>query len=245
MKIIFLGTNGWFDSKQGSTPCVLVKTKKYNLLLDAGFGLAKAGNYLDRGKPVFLWLGHFHLDHIIGLHALPQLGLKKITVISQIGAEKIIQRIVGHPFSANPKEYGLEIEFLEVEPGSKQKPFTFKCLELDHIDRTLGIRIEAEGKIVSYLSDTAPCENSLILAKDADVLIHECASEKEDNFVWGHTCPISAAKTAKNAQTKKLFLFHFNPALAVNQQDRDKAENEAREFFDQTVASFDGLQVEV
>jgi ribonuclease BN (tRNA processing enzyme) len=36
MKIIFLGTNGWYDTKTGNTVSTLIVTKEHNIVLDAG-----------------------------------------------------------------------------------------------------------------------------------------------------------------------------------------------------------------
>jgi len=47
MDIIFLGTNGWYDSPTGSTICTLINSQSYHILLDAGNGLYKA----DLGEP--------------------------------------------------------------------------------------------------------------------------------------------------------------------------------------------------
>ena len=47
MDIIFLGTNGWYDSPTGSTICTLINSERYHILLDAGNGIHKA----DLGEP--------------------------------------------------------------------------------------------------------------------------------------------------------------------------------------------------
>ncbi len=47
MDIIFLGTNGWYDSPTGSTICTLISSERYHILLDAGNGIHKA----DLGEP--------------------------------------------------------------------------------------------------------------------------------------------------------------------------------------------------
>ena len=70
MKIYFLGTMGWFDTKLGNTLCVLVDTGKEYIIFDAGTGFSKIDNYIKDKRPIYLFLSHFHLDHIIGLHAL-------------------------------------------------------------------------------------------------------------------------------------------------------------------------------
>ena len=41
MKVLFLGTNGWYDTKTGNTTCILIETKKEYIILDAGNGFYK------------------------------------------------------------------------------------------------------------------------------------------------------------------------------------------------------------
>ena len=38
MKIIFLGTIGWYDTETGNTVCTLIETKREFIILDAGSG---------------------------------------------------------------------------------------------------------------------------------------------------------------------------------------------------------------
>ncbi len=65
MKIVFLGTNGWYDSPRGNTVCILIETDEASILLDAGNGLYKADRHIVPEKPVHLFISHTHLDHII------------------------------------------------------------------------------------------------------------------------------------------------------------------------------------
>ena len=46
MRVIFLGTNGWYDTETGNTICTLVQTERYDILLDAGNGIHRAEHYL-------------------------------------------------------------------------------------------------------------------------------------------------------------------------------------------------------
>ena len=70
MKIFFLGTNGWYDTETGNTLSILIETKHEYIILDAGGGFHKIGRYIKGSKPIYLFLSHMHLDHIIGLHTL-------------------------------------------------------------------------------------------------------------------------------------------------------------------------------
>jgi len=53
VKVIFLGTNGWYDTLTGNTVSTLVKTRDYNIVLDAGNGIAKLSRYMDDNKPTY------------------------------------------------------------------------------------------------------------------------------------------------------------------------------------------------
>ena len=77
MQVTFLGTNGWFDTAAGNTVSVLVQSEEYDIIFDAGNGIAKADRYITQKKPVYLFISHLHIDHIAGLHTLVKFRLKK------------------------------------------------------------------------------------------------------------------------------------------------------------------------
>lgn len=52
MKVIFLGTNGWYDTKTGNTTCILIETDDYFIILDAGNGIYKIDQYIRSKKPI-------------------------------------------------------------------------------------------------------------------------------------------------------------------------------------------------
>lgn len=77
MKINFLGTNGWYSSPTGDTPCILIDSKNYYIVLDAGNGIYKLDNFIKEDKPILLLISHFHLDHTSGLHTLVKFNCKQ------------------------------------------------------------------------------------------------------------------------------------------------------------------------
>ena len=94
MKITFLGTNGWFDTPIGNTICTLIETKSCYIVLDAGNGLRKLEKYIKNEKPIYLFLSHFHLDHIIGFHCKNIFNFKQgIAIYGQKGTKKILNTI--------------------------------------------------------------------------------------------------------------------------------------------------------
>ena len=70
MKVTFLGTNGWYDTDTGNTLCILIESERAFIVLDAGNGIWKLDRSINDRKPIYLFLSHFHLDHVIVLHVL-------------------------------------------------------------------------------------------------------------------------------------------------------------------------------
>jgi ribonuclease Z len=69
------------------------------------------------------------------------------------------------------------------------------------------------GLKIAYVSDTAPCEGALKLAKDADLLIHEAtypAGHEKLAHERGHSTAADAARCAQKAGAKKLIMTHIS-----------------------------------
>lgn len=247
MRITFLGTNGWYDSPTGSTVSALIDTKDAYIILDAGFGIVKARELIKENKPIYLFLTHFHVDHICGLHAISRLGIMQpLTIISHRGLKQMLKTVFNHPYAMPLSELNFKINILEIKEGRYDLPIKFECLKLDHIDETFGYRFYLEDKIIAYCSDTKPCTNDIKLAEKADLLVHECGYFiKPDNDFWGHTDPEGAGEVAKKANVKKLCLTHFGPNAFENKAKRYAGQKRARKIFKNTLAAFDRMTIKI
>lgn len=248
IKITFLGTNGWFDSITGSTTSILIEQDEYYIILDAGEGISKLRQYINYDKPVYLFLSHFHIDHISGLHTLCMNKFSKgLYIIVPKGGKEILKQIINSPFTVPIEKLPYPTEIIEVcEGGTDKFPFKATFLPLIHTTFILGVRLEINNKVIAYCTDTSYCENAIELAQDADVLIAECsmrANETSSSKI--HLNPEMAAKIAKEAYAKKLMLMHFDASRYLAVKDRTEAELNAKETFSNSYASFDGLEIEV
>jgi len=119
MEIIFLGTNGWYDSDTGNTICTLINSEKYHIILDAGNGISKADQYIDDDLPVYLFLSHFHLDHIEGLHILNKFHFSQgLKIFGQKGTREVLNTIVNDPFTVPLEKLPYPVEVGELLPGA-------------------------------------------------------------------------------------------------------------------------------
>ena len=207
MEVILLGTNGWYDTTTGNTISILVKTSEYNIVFDGGNGIHKLDHYLIcNGKTdLYLFLSHFHLDHIEGLHILCKFVLNKLKIFGPSGIKDILKTLVTPPFTVPFSDLRFKSEIHELPDELSEIPFKIKTLPLLHSSLTLGYRIEVEDKVITYCPDTGYCENAVKLAENADLLMAECSHKPgEYNEKWPHLNPETAGKIAKEAVAKKL-----------------------------------------
>jgi ribonuclease BN (tRNA processing enzyme) len=244
MKVRFLGTNGWFDTKAGNTVCTLLETKHAHIVLDAGNGIHKLDKYITDSRPIYLFISHFHLDHIAGLHVLSKFNFSQgINIIGQAGTKAALADIFKAPYSVPFSQLPYEVRILEVGAGIHSVPFPFTALPLLHIHPTFGYRLELDNRKLAYCCDTGPCRNLAELGRDADMLITECALRAGEKLPgWPHLNPQDAAKAALAADAKRLVLTHLDPVKYPDAASRLGAQTAAREIFRNTqVAQDDGV----
>jgi len=245
MKIIFLGTNGWYDTETGNTICTLVQTERYDILLDAGNGIHRAERYIDGGKPVFLFLSHFHVDHIEGLHILMRLPFTKgLCICGPAGSRGILDIFLKEPFTLPLAALPYPARILELPEEAATLPFSVEVFPLHHSVFTLGFRISIDDRIVGYCPDTGYCENAVTLGRSADILITECAFKPgQSNERWPHLNPETAARIAGEAGAERLVLTHFDASLYRTLAERSEAKKVAAGIFPAAEAGTDGLQI--
>jgi ribonuclease BN (tRNA processing enzyme) len=248
MKIVFLGTNGWYDTKTGNTICTLIETNNEYLILDAGNGIYKIDKYIKKDKPIYLFLSHFHMEHITGLHMLTKFNFQQgMTIYGPKGTEEVLKYVINKPFTVPFDKLSTKVKLVDIESGKNPRPeFLEKKLLLKHSDRCLGYRFNLENKMVSYCTDTGSSDNLYKLAEKADLLITECALKSgEFNEKWGHLNPEVAANVAKKSKAKKLVLTHFDANAYKTLKERKQAEDSAKKIFKNTSSAYDRMNIEL
>ncbi|MCJ7632307.1 ribonuclease Z [Candidatus Bathyarchaeota archaeon] len=100
------------------------------------------------------------------------------------------------------------------------------------------------GRKIVYTGDTSPCEATIRLAKDADLLIHEATFDdqlSEKALESGHSTPSQAAEVAKMANTKRLILTHISGRYPEEEGFLDRA----RGIFPETILAEDFMVLKV
>lgn len=116
-------------------------------------------------------------------------------------------------------------------------------LELDGKDF---IGPKQQGRIITILGDTMKHQNSIELARNADVLVHESTFSGEEQSLaksYNHSTNLDAAHTAKEANVSKLVLTHIS-ARYLFAESKD-IEKQAQRVFPNTHLMHDFSVVEI
>jgi len=247
----------------GNTPCIDILTSdQERIIIDAGTGIRNLGADLSRSASgdikATLLLSHTHWDHIQGLPFFePLLGRRNSFKIIgpdrfSLSLEETLARQFLEPYL--PFAYrSLAAEMKVIEKGAGEtvrlsRNVTVRTGGMKHPGGCLGFRIENNGVVFAYCSDTAHVDDSftegvLELAEGADLLIHDShfrnlklAQTFED---WGHSSWEQAVQVAIEAKVRTLALFHYAPEMSDDEVDATVVE--ARRFFPRTLAAREGL----
>ncbi|MFF2089726.1 ribonuclease Z [Paenibacillus sp. NPDC058174] len=97
-----------------------------------------------------------------------------------------------------------------------------------------------KGRIVTILGDTRPCDNTVVLGRDADLLVHEATfadGQQEKAHLYGHSTTVEAAEAARAAGARRLVMTHFSTRFTSDQMPA--LEQEAQAIFPESTAAYD------
>jgi phosphoribosyl 1,2-cyclic phosphodiesterase len=228
----------------GNTSCVQVTlADDTQLVLDAGTGIRNL-TFARGERPghIHILLTHLHLDHIQGLLFFALLFEPEIEVTiwgppSPGGSlQNRIARYLSAPLSpVEVRELPCRLQFRHC-PGAAWTigAATIRAEAVNHRGPTIGFRITEQDATLCYLPDhepalTGPLEQAdtpwisgYALARDADVLLHDCQYSDEEyrlQFGWGHSALSDALCFARRSHAKRTLLTHHDPRHTDDQLD--------------------------
>src|SRR2546423_5039152 len=84
MKLVLLGTGGYFPTSRRQTACLMLP--EFGVVLDAGTGMYRIGELLQTDR-LDIFLTHSHLDHVAGLTYLVNLLPREVLVRTTVHAD--------------------------------------------------------------------------------------------------------------------------------------------------------------
>jgi phosphoribosyl 1,2-cyclic phosphodiesterase len=220
----------------GNTSCIEVTLRSgERLILDAGTGIRALGTSITPDTAgANILLTHLHLDHIQGLMFFAPCFRdgSKIRIWGPASAhaslESRIARYISAPLSpVEVRELPCEVSFLDAPvSGWEIGGATVRAQSVTHRGPTLGYRISDGDATLCYIPDHEPALGESIdeveaqwlsgfeLARDADLLIHDCQYTDEEyagHIGWGHSRINDAMSFASRAGAKRTMIFHHDP----------------------------------
>lgn len=231
----------------GNTSCVEVRLDDGAvLILDGGTGLRALGARLAEDPPprIDLLITHLHVDHVEGLGVFepiwhPETELHIWGPPSPVTSlnERLAWYFSPPLFPVHLSEVPAQTTFHDTPDGEwSVNGARLFSTPIRHPGPTVGYRLEADGKVLAYLTDHEPAfggEDALELppewisgyavAARADVLFHDCQYTEEEyagRIGYGHSSSAHAARFAEIADVGRLVLFHHDPMHPDDELDR-------------------------
>ena len=259
----------------GNTSCVSLQSSDTPpIFFDLGTGLRylngdTSGTESNSAPKPFVGsclLTHLHWDHIQGLPFFKSL-LCKETVLDIYAPKQddgrplreiFLKKICPPIFPISLSEFNATINFHEIgDDDFKIGSAKIMSRFVPHTGPTVGFRVTTNDVSVTYLSDHQQPTNGFSLTTGAkqlcqgtDLLIHDSQytpAEFEQKSDWGHSTLEFAMWVAETTSSKRLALFHHDPARTDDSLDviaerlKIVAQNRGFEVF----AAADGMSVEV
>lgn len=225
----------------GNTACTEIRIGDTPVILDCGTGIRALGLALQRefrDKPIngHIFVGHTHWDHIQGFPFFTPFYSRRnsFRIYSVRGSHNSLEGVFSGAMASDYfpvplNKLACRLEFIEMR-GPVELPGGVKIFfhHLNHPGVAIGFRIEACGKVVTYLSDhesfiklhgdndISRRDNAEISAfvKGSDLLIGEAQYTEEEYAArrgWGHSTYDDMVKCALDAGAKRLAVFHHDP----------------------------------
>lgn len=236
IKVTVLGSGSIIPTKDRFASSIYIEAESHRLILDCGPGTiekmrrANINPWLVDG----VLLTHFHVDHSSDL--LPLIKLRAYDEEGNIASSPPILRVYGPRGLTTFLECLIENNeyYNYISSVFRYKRYT-KIYEMDEDDfmehdglkirskkvrHKMGImyRLEVQNKVIVFSGDTAFDPDIINIAKNADILIHECSYPKE-LLIGEHTSEDDLLRVVSSSMPKILLITHLYPAWRGREED--------------------------
>lgn len=230
LEVIFLGVGEAFDEALSNTS-ILIRYEGGDIpasfLLDCGFTAPPPFwseesnvNRLDG-----IYISHFHADHGFGIPALlvrfwEQGRDKELIFLGQKGIESFTHKCLDLAYPGFYERFTFPLSFIELAPGKRTEILgvSFRVAETAHSQPALALRIDVAGKSIYYSGDGKPTPESMALARESELIIHEAFHMETE--IPGHGTITGSIDMAKRCNALLLALVHIQREVRKQAKDR-------------------------
>jgi len=226
----------------GDTTCLQITTKDDgDLIIDAGTGIRRLGNHLQKSRQrrCHLLFTHAHWDHVMGLPYFLPLWESDFHLtfhhcpFHNTFVDRLLAKLFSPPFfPVRPKNLAARIDYVEHDDQPFEiGPIRIIPAPLSHPNGGSGYRFEHNEKTFVFLTDNElhhahawglDFSSYARFCAGADLLIHDAEftpAEYEKVRGWGHSRYSDAVELALAAAVRRLGLFHINKERSDAQMD--------------------------
>ncbi len=245
MKLTILGSGTCVPSLERSSPSNFLKIFNKNAIIDFGPGtmhqLLKVK--IDYKDIDFVFLTHFHSDHISelrsfiqALNCTPNFNRKKdLILIGPVGFKNFYKRTI----NSKPRPNTFRIKIKEIKKNLAFGGFKVECIKTVHNIESVAYKFTEKTKSIVITGDCDYDNNLIKFSKNSNVLLAEC-SFANGTKVRGHLIPSECGRIAGQANVGKLVLTHLYP-LSTNEVRL----KETKKLFRNTILAKDLLIIEI
>ncbi len=230
MEVTFIGSGDAWGSGGRFNTCFLLRGAHARILLDCGasslVALRHAG--VEPNEIDGVVVSHLHGDHFGGL---PFLLLdahhmsRRERPFFMIGGEGLQSRLATlcealYPtMTATPWRFPWNVVEAATGERVERDGFAVTLFAADHLAGAPchALRVEMDGRVVTYSGDTAWTENLVPAARGADLFICECSSW--ERRLRGHLSYAELALRLPQISAKRVVLTHMNPDMLAHRGD--------------------------
>jgi ribonuclease BN (tRNA processing enzyme) len=249
MRLTVLGSSGTYTTAGSVCSGYLIRTATTTVMVDAGNGSsANLQAEVDLTDLDAIVISHQHADHcvdLIGLHHAVRArgdGATGIPLYSPPGVIDLLTELTSRE-APYVFEDSFDLQGVQAGDSFTVGDIRFRLFAAIHPVPTLSMRIEAEGRVLTYSADSAGGPVLVEAATGADLFLCEATwqGEQLDHPSGIHLTAYDAGDVATAAGVGRLMLTHIAGNL-----DRDVSLAQARTRFDGPIdLAYDRLTVEV
>lgn len=231
MRLQFVGCGDAFGSGGRFNTCFHLLGRNINALIDCGATSLVALNRLaiDRNAIDAIFISHFHADHIGGVpffileatHVLKR--ERPLTIAGPPGLKARYGELMEAAFPGTKSlqlRFPLTLRELEIgrrsEVGALQVT-PFHVMHDDHAGPCLGLRFEAEGKVVGFSGDTEWTDTLIDIGHEADLFV--CEAYMRDKPVRSHMVLSALERRLGQIRPKRLILTHMSTDMLARRAE--------------------------